>query len=546
MLGGKPDEVGKFQLMYESMRERVEKVVDRGKVEDEYISTEQEREAFNKWTRGSSRHDHPTVIQVLLESGRDEDITGRPMPTLIYVSREKSRASPHHFKAGALNVLLRVSAVITNAPVILNLDCDNYSNDPKTLHRVLCYFVDPKTSPTLAYVQFPQRFPRLDKDDIYACEFRRVFHVNPKGMDGLVGPDYFGSGTFFSRRAFFGGPSSFITPATPELRPDRDVDKPIEAQHTLALAHRVAGCNYDYQTNWGSKLGFRYGSLVEDFYTGYRLHCEGWRSVLCSPERAAFWGDAPMTLNDAITQTKRWVVGLLEVSLSKYCPLTYGLRHLGPVMALCYIYYSLGPILSIPITVYAFLPQLALLNGISIFPKVSCTWVFLYAFLFLGSYGQDCLEFILAKGTFRRWWNDQRMWMVRGITCNLFGSVEYVSKCLGMSTQGFNVTSKVVNDEQSKTYEKGVFEFGVESLMFVPLAATSMINLAAFIRGLVLVFSGGDMEGLFVQVFISGFVVLNCWPIYEAMALRRDKGRMPTKITLISAVLALALYAKTA
>ena len=28
------------------------------------------------------------------------------MPNLIYVSREKSRTAPHHFKAGALNVLV--------------------------------------------------------------------------------------------------------------------------------------------------------------------------------------------------------------------------------------------------------------------------------------------------------------------------------------------------------------------------------------------------------------------------------------------------------
>jgi len=28
------------------------------------------------------------------------------MPNLIYVSREKSKVSPHHFKAGALNTLV--------------------------------------------------------------------------------------------------------------------------------------------------------------------------------------------------------------------------------------------------------------------------------------------------------------------------------------------------------------------------------------------------------------------------------------------------------
>jgi hypothetical protein len=44
--------------------------------------------------------------QVLSENSKDKDITGDLMPNLIYVSRQKSKTSPHHFKAGALNVLV--------------------------------------------------------------------------------------------------------------------------------------------------------------------------------------------------------------------------------------------------------------------------------------------------------------------------------------------------------------------------------------------------------------------------------------------------------
>ena len=121
-----------------------------------------------------------------------------------------------------------------------------------------------------------------------------------------------------------------------------------------------------------SQLGFRYGSLVEDYYTGYRLLCEGWKSVFCHPKRPAFLGDVPVTLIDVLSQNKRWSMGVLEVAFSKYSPVTFGARAMGPVMGLCYAYYAFGPIWSIPITIYGFLPQLALLNGVSIFPKV-CT-----------------------------------------------------------------------------------------------------------------------------------------------------------------------------
>ncbi|CAA6665754.1 unnamed protein product [Spirodela intermedia] len=46
------------------------------------------------------------VTQVLADSSKDLDISDSPLPNLIYVSRGKSRASPHHFKAGALNALV--------------------------------------------------------------------------------------------------------------------------------------------------------------------------------------------------------------------------------------------------------------------------------------------------------------------------------------------------------------------------------------------------------------------------------------------------------
>ncbi|KAL6986444.1 hypothetical protein U1Q18_019804 [Sarracenia purpurea var. burkii] len=363
-------------------------------------------------------------------------------------------------------------------------------------------------------------------------------------MDGLDGPNYVGTGCFFSRRVFFGCPSDFITPEIPELRPDHAVDKPMQAESTLVLAHHVADCNYEKNhTNWGSKLGFRFGSLVEDFYTGYRLQCEGWKSVFCDPDRSAFLGDIPIALNDVLNQTKRWSVGLLEVSLSKKSPLTFGVQAMGPIMGLCYAHYAFWPIWSIPITIYAFLPQLSLCSGVSIFPKVSDTWFLLYIFLFVGAYGQDCVEFVLAKGTFKKWWSDQRMWMVRGVTSHLFGSIEFLLNCVGVATQGFNVTNKVVDNEQGKRYDQGMFEFGVKSPMFMSLAILSTINLVAFLEGLIRVLRGRDLDGrFFVQVFIAGFVVLNCLPFYEAMMWRTDKGKMPTKIIFVSIFLTFALY----
>ncbi|XP_052209371.1 cellulose synthase-like protein G3 isoform X2 [Diospyros lotus] len=532
-------ETEQIKTMYENIKEKVEHVVERGKIPNEFITCEQERQAFNKWTEEFTRQDHPTIIQVLLEAREEKDITGQSMPNLVYLSREKSKMSSHHFKAGALNALVRVSAIVTNAPIILTLDCDMYSNDPKTPHNMLCFFSDPEIKSNLEYVQFPQHFHGINKHDIYANEIKRLFQINAFGLDGLAGPNYVGTGCFFWRRVFFGGPLSFVDPEIPELRPDHVVDRPIKAQPVMALAHHVANCKYEEQTNrnWGAKLGFRYGSLVEDYYTGFRLQCEGWKAVLCNPNRPAFLGDTPITLIDALNQTKRWAVGLLEVGFSKYSPLTFGARKMGPLMGLGYAHYAFWPLWSIPTTIYAFLPQLTLLNGVSIFPEVWDKWFLVYVFLFVGAYGQDCLDFMVAGGSFQRWWSDQRMWMVRGVTSHWFGLAEFGSKRLGIATHGFTLTSKVVDDEQGKRYDQGTFEFGVHSPMFVPLAMAAIVNLAAFFLGFIeiaLKGGSGHMEPLFVQMFIAGFVVVNSWPVYEAMVLRTDKGRIPTKTTLIS------------
>ncbi|KAJ4851579.1 hypothetical protein Tsubulata_032635, partial [Turnera subulata] len=536
-------EAEKIKVMYEGMKVKVERALELGKIDDEYITTQQELAAFNKWaTHNFTKQNHPAVVQVLLDNSKDKDFKGDSMPNLIYVSREKRKTSAHHFKAGALNALLRVSATMTNAPIVLTLDCDFYSNDPRTALRVLCYMCDPALQPELGYVQFPQRFQGINKNDIYAGELRRLFTIHPMGMDGLMGPNYVGTGCFFRRRALFGSPSTFVSPEMPEVSPDHAISTPIQSHPISALAHQVASCNYENQTNWGSKIGFRYGSLVEDFYTGYRLQCEGWRSLFCNPERAAFYGDTPVSFIDVLGQQERWAVGLLEVVFHRQNPLRFGVKAMGLLMGLMYSHYALWPISCIPITTYALLPQLALLNNVYTFPKVSEPLFFLYIFLFVGAYAQDCVEFLLNGGTVGRWWSDQRIWQARGVTCYLFGTIEFLLQHLGVSAFGFNVTSKVLDDEQSKKYEQGIFEFGAHSPMFVALTLVAIVNFVSFAYGLAELFRGNNLERQFLQVCLAGFVVVNCLPIYEAMVLRSDKGKLPAKTTITGAVLACAFY----
>jgi len=65
-------------------------------------------------------------------------------------------------------IKVRVSAVITNAPYLLNVDCDHYINNSKALREAMCFMMDPILGKKICYVQFPQRFDGIDCHDRYS------------------------------------------------------------------------------------------------------------------------------------------------------------------------------------------------------------------------------------------------------------------------------------------------------------------------------------------------------------------------------------------
>lgn len=166
----------------------------------------------------------------------------------------------------------------------------------------------------------------------------------------------------------------------------------------------------------------------------------------------------------------------------------------------------------------------------------------MYVFLVLGAYGQDFFDFAYYGGTLQQWFHVQRMWMIKAVSAFLFATIDIILKTLGMPAFGFNVTNKVIDDEQSKRYEQGIFEFGIASPMFVPITTYAILNFFAFTMGLAQVFKHGNWDEMFMQLSLSGFVMVNSWPIYEAIVLRTDRGKMPAITTLMSIFLAWAMY----
>ncbi|XP_031272121.1 cellulose synthase A catalytic subunit 2 [UDP-forming] [Pistacia vera] len=153
---------------------------------------------------GNNVRDHPGMIQVFLGHSGVRDVDGNELPRLVYVSREKRPGFEHHKKAGAMNALIRVSAVLSNAPYLLNVDCDHYINNSKALREAMCFMMDPQSGKKVCYVQFPQRFDGIDRHDRYSNRNVVFFDINMKGLDGIQGPIYVGTGCVFRRHALYG------------------------------------------------------------------------------------------------------------------------------------------------------------------------------------------------------------------------------------------------------------------------------------------------------------------------------------------------------
>eukprot|EP00268_Persea_americana_P032643 TRINITY_DN3212_c0_g1_i3.p1 TRINITY_DN3212_c0_g1~~TRINITY_DN3212_c0_g1_i3.p1 ORF type:complete len:728 (-),score=69.71 TRINITY_DN3212_c0_g1_i3:596-2779(-) len=524
---------------FEEMQDRINSTVETGNVPEE---TRRRHKGFNEWSTKLSPGDHQPLVEVLLRgNGGDRDAEGKPMPTLVYVSREKRPAHPHNFKAGALNALNRVSAVMSNAPFILNVDCDMYSNNSQTLHHTMCFFLDYKESHRIAFVQFPQCFAGLTPNDLYCSSLTRIFDIDLHGFNSYNGPPYCGTGAIHRRESLNG------RKFTPDFQPKWD-EKPggenEDWSELEAKARTVTSCTSELGKPWGKDMGLMYGCPVEDVYTGLALHSRGWQSVYFTPERKAFLGLSPQNTNDTLIQYKRWSTGLLQVFFSHLCPLTHGIGRLKWGQIMCYAFYTLWAPWSLPILCYALLPPLAMANGISLFPKVSDPWFKVFAFLGIASHAYSLGELLWVKGTVKMWLNEIRVWMIRGVSSFFLAMVVTVLKSLGMSESGFEITSKVIDEEALKRYKQEVMEFAVASPMFVPPTTLSLLNLYCFLRSTVLVIAKGGpsvLDHMALQMILSCFIVLVSLPLYEASFLRRDKGRMPTSITVYSTVLVFAL-----
>ncbi|XP_071706841.1 cellulose synthase A catalytic subunit 7 [UDP-forming] [Rutidosis leptorrhynchoides] len=544
---------------------------------------------------GNNTKDHPGMIQVFLGQSGGTDVEGNELPRLVYVSREKRPGFQHHKKAGAMNALVRVSGVLTNAPFMLNLDCDHYLNNSKAAREAMCFLMDPQIGRKVCYVQFPQRFDGIDRNDRYANRNTVFFDINMKGLDGIQGPVYVGTGCVFRRQALYGyeppkgpkrpkmvscdccpcfgrrkklpkydkhgtkgdleniqeldgddkilksqmnfekkfGQSAIFVTST--LMVDGGVPPSSSPASLLKEAIHVISCGYEDKTEWGLELGWIYGSITEDILTGFKMHCRGWRSIYCMPKRPAFKGSAPINLSDRLNQVLRWALGSVEIFFSRHSPLLYGYNggNLKWLERFAYVNTTVYPFTSIPLLAYCTLPAICLLTGKFIMPEISTLASLFFISLFLSIFTTGILELRWSGVSIEEWWRNEQFWVIGGVSAHLFAVIQGLLKVLAGIDTNFTVTSKASDDEDFG--ELYAFKW---TTLLIPPTTILIINIVGVVAGISDAINNGYQSWgpLFGKLFFAFWVIVHLYPFLKG--LMGKQNRTPTIVVIWSILLA--------
>ncbi|XVE80561.1 hypothetical protein DITRI_Ditri14bG0150000 [Diplodiscus trichospermus] len=432
------------------------------------------------------------------------DSDGYRLPTLVYMAREKRPDWSHHFKAGAMNALIRVSSEISNGAIILNLDCDMYANDADYIKEALCFFMDEK-----------------------------------RGVSGFGAALYCGTGCFHRRVSLSGSKYSKECKGLWNSETRKNAHRTVTELEGASKV--VASYGYEKGTQWGKEMGLIYGCPVEDIVTGLTIQCKGWKSIHYNPDKTAFLGVAPPTLDISLVQFTRWSNGMFQIFLSKYCPFIYGHKKIKLGAQMGYSVYLLWAPLSLPILYYTIVLPLYLPHGIPLFPRVSSRWFIPLAYVFLSQNIYSIAEALICGNTFKAWWNLQRMLMFRRNTSFFFAFIDCIFRKLELSQTTFTITAKVVTEDVSKRYQQEIMDFGNTSIIFTVIATLAMLHLFSLV-GVLKMFLWGlefeDVEKLVSQVLLCGLMVMINAPVYEALFFRKDRGCIPGSTMFKSVVFA--------
>ncbi|MCE3051221.1 hypothetical protein HAX54_049149, partial [Datura stramonium] len=147
-----------------------------------------------------------------------------------------------------------VSSKISNGPIILNVDCDMYSNNSNSIQNALCFFMDEEKGHEISFEQFPQSFENATKNKLYGS-LRVNGVVKFHYLDGYGGPWYVGSGCFHRRDTLYGEFSKEVRICLESACPGKIEENVHELEERL---ERLASSTYEENTQWGNEVSSRW------------------------------------------------------------------------------------------------------------------------------------------------------------------------------------------------------------------------------------------------------------------------------------------------
>ncbi|KAL1220610.1 Cellulose synthase-like protein B6 [Cardamine amara subsp. amara] len=508
-------ENSEFSRHWKMMKREYEKLcrkVENATGDSHWLGADHDFEAFSN----TKPNDHSTIVKVVWENkggvGDEKEV-----PHLVYISREKRPNYLHHYKTGAMNFLLRVSGLMTNAPYMLTVDCDMYANEADVVRQAMCVFLqNSENSNHCAFVQFPQEFY-----DSYTKELAVVQSYLGRGVAGIQGPIYCGSGCFHTRRVMYGlssddledngslssaakkellgedslvrtyGSSKELVKSVVDALQKKSSNPKNSLKNFIEAAQEVGHCHYEYQTSWGN-FGWLYDSVAEDINTSIGIHLRGWTSSYISPDRPAFLGSTPSVGLEAIVQQRRWGTGSIEVLFNQQSPLIGMFRRKIKFRQRLAYLWVLMCLRSIPELVYCLLPAYSLLHNSALFPKGPCLGITVTLV------GMHCLyslwQYMSLGFSVQSWYVSQSHLRILATCSWLFSIQDIILKLLGISKVGFIIAKKTMpetmttfesqpsqREDDGKKSDLGKFEFDSSS-HFIPGTFVMLVNLAALAR----------------------------------------------------------------
>ncbi|XP_028547945.1 cellulose synthase-like protein H1 [Dendrobium catenatum] len=98
----------------------------------------------------------------------------------------------------------RVSALMTNAPFFLNVDCDMFANNHQVILHGMCLLLGFDEERSCGYAQIPQMFYGGLKNDPFGNQLEVFQKFMAEGIAGIQGPYNGGSGSFHRRKVIYG------------------------------------------------------------------------------------------------------------------------------------------------------------------------------------------------------------------------------------------------------------------------------------------------------------------------------------------------------